>query len=43
MLEKSQSGYPHRDQLQREKVCNVEAQLLSANLFKSDGSAARLE
>jgi len=43
MLEKSQSGYPHRDPPQREVLDNVEAQLLSANLFKSGGSAARLE
>jgi len=43
MLEKGQSGYPHQDPPRREVLDNVEAQLLSAKLFKSASSAARLE
>jgi len=43
MLEKSQSGYPHQDPPRQEVLDNVEAQLLSAKLFKSGSSAARLE
>jgi len=43
MLDNGQSGYPHQDPPRREVLDNVEAQLLSAKLFKNGASAARLE
>jgi len=43
MLDKHQSGYPHSDPPRREVLDNVEAQLLSATLFKCGVGASRLE
>jgi len=43
MLDKHQSGNPHSNPPRRELLDNVEAQLLSATLFKSGVGAAWLE
>jgi len=43
MIDKTKSGSPNAEAPRREVLDNVEAQLLSAKLFKSGGSAAALE